>query len=302
MLDSRFERNLGVLTETQQRRLSDARVLIVGTGGIGGTEALCLARTGVGRFTLVDFDAFEPTNANRQMACTDATLGRNKSEVTAELLRSINPRAEIEVIPRKVALDEVGSLVRGHDLVFPAADDFAYSILVFRAARTLGVPAVLAVPSGLWAMVSVLPPDGPRLEALLGLPRDLEYAELRPLFGDRFYRLASFFYVVAGKWRKEYQHRFVEEGAPLAQLCPVVWMAGSAAALEAVKWLTDVAPPVVAPRFWWMDARGARVERLPGPNLHTAMVAHRRLSYGLLKGPLGPRVKELVLRSWERKR
>jgi molybdopterin/thiamine biosynthesis adenylyltransferase len=290
----RFERNRGVLTASQQQRLKDARVLVVGTGGIGGTAALALARAGVGHFTLVDFDAFELSNLNRQMVCHEGTLGQNKAAATAAAIFGINPQATVEVLQEVVPLTEMNGLVGGHDLVFPAADDFAYSIMIFRACMRSGIPAVLAVPSGLWAMVSVLAPQGPTLERLLGLPEGLDYDGLRPLFHDPFYRLASFFYVLAAGWRREYQREFVDQGAPLAQLAPVVWSAGSLAALEGVKVLTGVGRVVAAPRYLWLSGRGVRVERFPGPTLHTAMVVHRRLSLGLVNSPLGRTVRKIA--------
>ncbi len=290
----RFLRNGGVFTASQQQRLRDARVLVMGTGGIGGTEALALARAGVGHFTLVDFDAFEPSNMNRQMVCHDGTLGQNKAVATAAAIGSINPEASVEVLQTSVPLADLDGLVGSHDLVFPAADDFAYSIMVFRACMRSGIPAVLAVPSGLWAMVSVVTAGGPTLERLLGLPEELDYHRLRPLFHDPFYRLASFFYVLAGGWRREYQRVFVDDGAPLAQLAPVVWTAGSLAAMEGVKVLTGVGRVVAAPKYVWLSGDGVRVERFPGPTLHTAMVAHRRLSMCLLNSPLGRTVRKLA--------
>lgn len=295
-----FSRNQGVLSPSQQQRLRDARVLILGNGGIGGTEALSLARAGVGNFTLVDFDSFEATNMNRQMVCRDENLGINKARATAREIRAVNGTANVRVVQRVVPLEELDALVDNHDLVYPAADDFAYSICLFRAARRNSIPAILAVPSGLWAMVSVLQPDGPTLEALLGLPADLPYPALKELFENRIYRLASFFYVLAGGWNPSYHRQFVETGAPLTQVSPVVWTAASLASFEGIKLLTGIGRPVTAPRYYWLNGKGASVRRLPGPNLHTAMVAHRKVSYALLNSRLGPLVEKLALRWWER--
>jgi molybdopterin/thiamine biosynthesis adenylyltransferase len=294
-----FSRNQGVLSPAQQQRLRDARVLILGNGGIGGTEALSLARAGVGNFTLVDFDTFEATNMNRQMVCREDNLGLNKARATAREIRAVNGTANVRVVQRRVPLDELDALVDHHDLVYPAADDFAYSICLFRAARRNGIPAILAVPSGLWAMVSLLESDGPTLEALLGLPQDLPYPDLKKLFEEPLYRLASFFYVLAGGWDRAYHREFVESGAPLAQVSPVVWTAGSLASFEGIKYLTGIGKAVTAPRYYWLNGNGAAVRRLPGPNLHTAMVAHRRLSYSLLNSRLGPLVERIAWRWWE---
>jgi hypothetical protein len=104
------------------------------------------------------------------------------------------------------------------------------------------------------------------------------------------YRLASYFYVLAGKWTSEHHRRFVSGEAPLAQLCPVVWMAAAAAALEALKLLSGKGRSIVSPDFLWIGDRGAEVKRLGRPNLHTLAVAHRRLMWRLLQSPARPAV------------
>ncbi|HQP31124.1 MAG TPA: ThiF family adenylyltransferase, partial [Deltaproteobacteria bacterium] len=61
-----FARNYGIFSQAEQERLRQACILIVGCGGIGGTVAVMLARSGVGRFILVEFDDYSPSNMNRQ--------------------------------------------------------------------------------------------------------------------------------------------------------------------------------------------------------------------------------------------
>jgi len=124
-----FERNYGILSATQQERLRKTRILIVGCGGIGGTVAIILARTGIERFILVEFDIYDTTNLNRQISCFAGTLGRNKAQVIGEDILRINPNAEVEIYPRLLNHAEIAQLIPKVDVVFPAADDFAFSIL-----------------------------------------------------------------------------------------------------------------------------------------------------------------------------
>ena len=79
-----FYRNRGIFTEDEQERIRGGSILIVGCGGVGGMVAIMLARSGVGRFILVEFDTYEPTNMNRQVACFGNTIGRNKAQVIRE--------------------------------------------------------------------------------------------------------------------------------------------------------------------------------------------------------------------------
>jgi tRNA A37 threonylcarbamoyladenosine dehydratase len=80
-----FSRNIGLLTEAEQRRLLGARVAVAGAGGVGGLHALTLARLGVGKFHIADFDTFEPANVSRQFSASQRTFGRNKAEVLAAM-------------------------------------------------------------------------------------------------------------------------------------------------------------------------------------------------------------------------
>ena len=195
-----FARNYGIFSEARQERLRRASVLIVGCGGIGGTVAIILARSGVGRFVLVDFDHYESTNMNRQIACFADTLGRNKAQVVGEQIVKINPDAVVEIHDRLLDHTRIASLIPGVDMVFPAADDFAFSIMVFRDAQKLGRIALLAVPSGTWANVCMISPDGPTVEEIEGVPRLESYEALKRLFEVRKYRLGTYDFPLRADW------------------------------------------------------------------------------------------------------
>jgi hypothetical protein len=300
-----FSRNLGVLDSAQQQRLRRSRVLVVGCGGVGGTVAVELARSGVGRFTLVDFDDFEPTNLNRQIACTRDTLGRNKAEALAEHLRAIDDRIEVEAIPRRVDLADLDEHVEACDLVFPAADDYAYSLMVFRRARALDRPALMVVPAGLWATVALISPRSPSPEALHGVPQLAGYEELADLFRTWDSRIANHYYVTLGGWRRDYFVDHVEGRVPIAQICPAVWLASSLGALEVVKLLSGHSWPTFAPRYWLLSSRGGvKRTHMYWPNPYSIQALYRRLAWPWLRGPLGGLVRWVhgVWWSWFSKR
>lgn len=81
-------------------RLAQCHVMVFGVGGVGGIAVEMLARAGVGNFTLVDGDAVEPTNLNRQLVAANSTLGRMKVQVMAERIGDINPAAQVQVLPK----------------------------------------------------------------------------------------------------------------------------------------------------------------------------------------------------------
>ena len=86
-----------LLGEDGNRRLQQACVMIVGLGAVGGYALEAVARSGVGRLILVDFDIFDETNINRQILALTATVGRKMTAVAAERVRESNPDCEIVV-------------------------------------------------------------------------------------------------------------------------------------------------------------------------------------------------------------
>jgi hypothetical protein len=296
-----FSRSQGIFSPEEQERIRKATVLIIGLGGVGGTVAALLARSGISRFILVEFDRFEPTNMNRQVFCFTDTLERNKAEVTGEFLRKINPEVEVEVHPRLLSREGVLTLARRADLVFPAADDFAFSLLCFRGVQELGKPALLVIPSGFWACVSIIKPDGPSAESIHGVPRGLDYEGLKKIFTEKRYRLATYYnYVIQGRWKKNYYRDFIEEGRPLTQVAPVVWLASSLGAWEALKFLTGKEKAVTAPRYYWVSRKGVSIQRLHGLNLNSFFILQRKIFWRLFQGPLGGIIERLEMWWWNR--
>ena len=92
-----------------QRRLSAARALVVGAGGLGSPVALYLASSGVGRITLADDDQVELSNLQRQIAHDTASLGQNKAESAARRMTGMNPGVCVEVLTQRLALPDFAS-------------------------------------------------------------------------------------------------------------------------------------------------------------------------------------------------
>lgn len=153
--DAAFSRNLGWVTEAEQRLLRGKHVAIAGLGGVGGAHVLTLARLGIGRFTIADFDHFDIANFNRQAGASMDTLGRPKAEVLAEQLRAINPQVELRVFDAGVNADNIEAFLAGVDCYVDGLDFFAFAAreLTFAACAERGVPAVTAAPIGMGAAV-----------------------------------------------------------------------------------------------------------------------------------------------------
>ncbi|MCB9377250.1 MAG: molybdopterin-synthase adenylyltransferase MoeB [Holophagales bacterium] len=142
----RYSRHLVMpeVTLAGQRRLREARVLVVGAGGLGSPLALYLAAAGVGTLGLVDFDAVDLTNLQRQILYSTADVGRPKLEAAAERLGGLNPGVRIVPHPVRLERSNVMEIVRDYDLVADGTDNFPTRYLVNDACVLSGKPNVYA--------------------------------------------------------------------------------------------------------------------------------------------------------------
>ena len=116
------ERTQMLLGAEALERLAAARVVVVGVGGVGAFAAEMLARSGVGRITLIDDDEVSASNINRQLPALHSTVGRLKADVLAERLADINPA--IEVTPIKTYVTEEILLSDKAEMLIPADTDY----------------------------------------------------------------------------------------------------------------------------------------------------------------------------------
>ena len=103
-------------------KVKNAHVTIVGCGGVGGYCAVFLARAGVEKFTLIDFDKVSPSNLNRQVIAYESTIGRAKVEVLKDMLLAINSEVKVNGIDAKATEENLASLIKDTDIVIDAID------------------------------------------------------------------------------------------------------------------------------------------------------------------------------------
>ena len=128
--------------EEGQRRLTRARALVVGLGGLGSPVAMYLAAAGVGELLLADFDAVDLSNLQRQILHTTARVGMTKVDSAIETLHALNPN--VSLVPLKGALSpaRLGALAQGVDLICDCSDNFATRDAVNAACVRTGTPLV----------------------------------------------------------------------------------------------------------------------------------------------------------------
>ena len=125
-------------------RLQQRHVCVVGLGGVGSWAVEALARSGVGRMTLVDADEVCLSNTNRQLHALEGQYGRGKAEVLAERCRAINPALAVEVVPQFLLPSNLAELLdRGYDLVLDACDSFRSKVELIAWCRRRKLPLVV---------------------------------------------------------------------------------------------------------------------------------------------------------------
>jgi len=125
-----------------QLKLKQAKVLLIGTGGLGAPLGLYLAAAGVGRLGLVDFDVVDFTNLQRQVTFGTGDVGRPKLEAAAERLHDLNPEIEIVTHEAKLTSENALDILRDYDIIVDGTDNFPTRYLVNDACVLLGKPNV----------------------------------------------------------------------------------------------------------------------------------------------------------------
>jgi molybdopterin/thiamine biosynthesis adenylyltransferase/rhodanese-related sulfurtransferase len=138
-----------------QERLRDARVLIVGAGGLGSPAAYYLAAAGVGTLRIADDDVVERSNLQRQILHGEDRIGQPKVVSATRTLEALNPDIAIDAVATRVAADNVEALLDGVDVVIDGADNFATRYLLNDACVRLGKPLVYGAVQRFEGQVSV---------------------------------------------------------------------------------------------------------------------------------------------------
>lgn len=292
--DRAFQINSGILSSDEQERLRQARVTILGVGGVGGTIAIILARSGVMNFILIDPDIYQQTNLNRQIGCFVDTLGEYKSEVIKREILRINPKASVLAYTQKLPFDKIGKLIDESDVFIAGADDLAFSTIAILLAEKRKKFTISYMPSGLTGYIMVFPPDLSRIIDpidLFGGPKNISYEDLYLFLADPLNKMARRWYVTEGKWRigwfKKWRMNevlilpisrwcfnynvWVGESLackgfnklplfPLAQICASLWLGSSLACIEILKYLTEKWNLVGAPRMWHLMLAENRIK------------------------------------------
>lgn len=164
----RYQRNKKLISQEEQERLAQARVTVLGCGGLGGYIIEMLSRIGVGKLTLVDYDIFDSSNLNRQLLSTEENLGSSKAAEAGRRVRLINSTVEVEVVEERLSPENIEEIIEGSMVVVDALDSIALKKQVEKACTRVNIPMVHGAIGGWIAQVAVVRPGDFLLEKLYG--------------------------------------------------------------------------------------------------------------------------------------
>lgn len=148
-MESQFIRSEMLLGPDAVARLAQTHVAVFGIGGVGSYCAEALARTGVGRLTLIDHDTVSHSNLNRQLCALHSTLGQPKAQVMANRVLDINPACCVQAIVRQYTEENKASFFcLGFDYIVDAIDMVSSKLSLITTAKAQGVPIISSMGTG----------------------------------------------------------------------------------------------------------------------------------------------------------
>src|ERR671922_752741 len=160
-----------------QMKLLDAKVLLLGAGGLGSPAALYLAAAGVGTLGIVDNDVVDLSNLQRQVAHSNDRIGIPKVDSAEQSMKAINPDVDIVKYQTRLDASNIMEIIAGYDVVVDGVDNFPTRYLLNDASVRLGIPVVSASILGFDGQLSVFKPhDGPCYRCLYPVPPPAELA------------------------------------------------------------------------------------------------------------------------------
>lgn len=239
-----YSRNLGLISEQEQKKICNASVLIAGVGGMGGVAAEILIRMGVGTIKICDHDIYEETNFNRQLHSNINTIGKYKVDVLKEEFLKINPNLKIETFREGVTTKNIHQLLDGVQVVINGMDRMYFSLILERAAREKKLTIVDAWLTP-YASVFVMTPDSPHWEEFMdlptqGIPMDKITEDMCKKAVEKEIEYTFSHFTPYEIIDRECVRDIANDKRVRPSLAPVVWLSGVMMANETIKVITGI--------------------------------------------------------------
>jgi len=168
IIPERYHRNLGVLSPSEQIKLLQSKVAIIGAGGLGGTVLELLARMGIGELIIADKDIIGDSNLNRQLLSTELNLGTEKIKAAIKRVEEINSSVKITGYSVFINANNVKNIIQGAEVVVDALDNLPSRFILQHACQSLKIPLVHGAVAGFNGQLTTIFPTDKGLELIYG--------------------------------------------------------------------------------------------------------------------------------------
>lgn len=163
-------RQMTIVNKNQQNLFKNAKIAIIGCGGIGGAAIEILARMGVGQLNIIDEDNFDVSNLNRQLMSSTETLEKSKAITSKERVQLINPHTIVNAFNEKLTENNLEKILKECDVIIDALDNIYTRIIVSRYSKENNIPFIHGAIHGTLGQLSVFTKDTKSYEELFLLP------------------------------------------------------------------------------------------------------------------------------------
>lgn len=223
-------RQMSIVTISEQQKFKDAKITVIGCGGIGGQTIEMLARMGIGELIVVDEDSFDMSNLNRQNFATLNNIGLSKSEVAKEKVRLINPYVKVTSFNEHVDENNIDKIISDSNIVIDALDNILTRVIATRKANEKKIPFIHGAIHGTLGQITTFLPNTKSYEEMFNLPslgKDLTNEVIESL-------------------------KNITSGTPPV-IGPTPNLIGCLQAIEAYKIITGIGKVTVAPKILTFD-------------------------------------------------
>jgi len=238
-----FGRNIGNITEQEQKKLRETTIAVAGIGGVGGAALFNLVRIGIGSLKIADPEDFAYSDLNRQQGSVYTTVGSKKVEVIQQALKSINPYVSIYGFPEGLTENNLENFLEGVSLVIDGLDFFCLSIRksLFDACRKRGLYILSCPIFGFGTSLAVFSPEGPSFDQFFGpIPKQID-AKYAMNFGRSYFPSFPKYINLAAYLEA------MQKNKPIPSFATSCSLSGAVTAAEAVFILLNKKKPICVP-------------------------------------------------------
>ncbi len=166
IIPERYARSIGTTTIDGQIKLLEARVAVIGAGGLGGTIIEFLARMGIGYLVIADGDTFSENNLNRQLLSSEKNVGNNKAKVAGNRVEEVNSAVTPIIFEEYFTEENAKNILKDCDVVVDGLDNLSSRFLVWQTAKQMNIPFIHGAIGGFCGHVTTFFPDDEGLELI----------------------------------------------------------------------------------------------------------------------------------------